>query len=645
MSNFSDMLMDHNAHALDVNITVSQWAEKRRKIKPPGWKTFELFDFRKTPYLKWPCDLMSKNSSTRKVTITKGTRNGATQGFIMNSIFYNIDVNPVKMMYVSADQSLLDKFTKVELRPQLQESGLDKFIRSGSTNKSNKNRSSGEQGDLWEFGIDGYLAMYGANNPNNFRQLGAQYVYKDERATYPNIKNEGDVSKLIDGRTNDYGPYAKIATVSTPTLAGSEYHREYQAGTEHQWQVPCPHCGFYQYLSFGEIEKDSKGRKTLLYGLDFEYEDFQLRSDVKYKCVACKISFPFDELYGINNHGKYEETKSIYNLENVSLDINSLYSIFCGWDVIANVFLEAKRAGTPTALQSFHNLYLGKFFELKKKSINIQGLLERSSGYSRSQVPEGEVGFLTCAVDIQGNRVEMEFKGWGKNYHNYSIEYLTLHGDTKKDDVWNQLERVIFKQTYGGIAPVIFTIDEGDGNMYDVVRAFVEKMNRRDEAEYFEKTGRKHIRHRVMSLKGQSAKQIRNLPIRVKELSKYNKCLFVNTYVFKERYVSWMGKEIDKETGEVPYGYPLFPEDYPRSYYKQLNSEELIIDIETSGYQKKSWRKKAGHNRNEAFDLCVYNTAAAEYFYTHVIKEIEVATGIKSWDELIESYLASNAKK
>ena len=642
MNDFINLIDIHQEEHIDINITVSEFAEKYRYIKPPGWKHFELFNFDKTPYLRYPCDCLSKNSNVSDLIVVKGTRNGATQGIDLNAIFYNIRVNPCKMFFVSADQKLLDTFTKVEFLPQLRATGLHKRIQASSSNEKNKNKSSGETSQLIEFGPNCYVNLCGANNPNNFRQLAAQLLIKDERATFPIFKKEGDAARLADGRTEDYGPYAKRVTTSTPTLWGSNYHNEFLSGTQEEWQVPCPSCGGMQYLELGKVEKDDNGRKKLLYGLDFEHENYQLRSDVKYKCKHCGISFPYEELYKINIRGKWMETKPIYNRDIVSLQLNSLYSNFLGWDRIAQVFLDAKREGTPSALQTVYNLYLGEFYEYKTNKISIGNLVERDSGYCRSELPS-DVAFITCSIDVQGNRFELEFKGWSHNWSSFSIEYVKLMGNTDHHDVWNELEELIFTKRFAGTDPMMYCIDEGDGNKAEEIRSFVDRINRKATTEYYEKTGQATKKILCLTVKGASPKQVNNKPLREVDLSEYVKCIRVNTYYFKEKYRIWLSKNIDESTGAVPFGYPHFPNDYPTAFYKQLDSEEFQTLVDSNGYPVKKWVKT--HTRNEPFDLGVYNIGLAHYIFEFIVLPVSKATGISDWNQMIDYYLAARKEK
>lgn len=603
--------------AISPYMTVSQFAERYRKIKPPGHKTYQLFDFDNTPYLRMPCDLFSAFDPTRSLTVVKGARLGFTQGFILNSQFYNIKINPCPQLYISATDKLLQKFTKVVFRPTMEASGFDELIRSSANTKGNKNKSSGDTIDLLEYGIGDYLMFIGAKNPDNARQLGFQIVYMDERATYSIVPTEGDWRDLAEGRQMDYGLYAKTASVSTPTLTGCSFHDDFESGTQHEWRVKCPLCGGSQYLEFAKMsDPDEHGKKELLYGLYFEHEAYVLRSEPKYKCRHCKELFPQTALYTMNLGGEWvsEKPDSLQK----SLRISGIYSNFNTWDEIARKFLTAKKKGTPEALQGFMNLVLGEFWEHRKRTIEITrtlGSKDLENGYHRAQLPD-DVAFLTATFDVQGDRIEGEVKGWGKNKQNYSIEYIKFDGDTDEADVWNKLETYILEDcTYGGLRPEIFAIDSGDGNKTDDIEDFCRAVNLTYSQEYVGVSGAEII----LPLKGQSPTQIYSKQWRETPLANGLTGFRVNTYYYKKIVLSWINRE-QQEGQPKPMGFCHFPNDYPTEYYNQLKSEKCIETQDKNGYAVTKWIKL--RDRNEALDLFVYNAALCDYVTSEIFGAI-----------------------
>jgi len=550
----------------------------------------------------------------------KGARIGATLGFILNSQFYNIAVNPVPMMYVSANQSLLDKFSRTVFRPQLQMSGLQNRIKASVDNKKNKNKSTGDTASLIEFG-DSYLYFMGANSASNFRQIAVQYLYKDEEASYKIDKHEGNISDLADSRTLDFGMYAKRFGISTPVNEGDAFCKNYDAGDCSEWHVPCPLCGGMQQLEFAKFEKDHNGEdKKLLYGLVFEHENYMLKSpSINYKCKHCHEIFPEDEKYKINLGGAWIPQRKTFTSEIRSFKASALVSNFFEWQDAVEKFLKAKRGGKPSDYRGFVNTVLGEPFKLKTNKINLDILKRKVAGYSRGEVP-AEVGFLTCAIDVQGDRLEYEVKGWGKNKESFSIDYGKIMGDTNGHEIWNKLEEFCLYERWAGMRPLMFVIDSGDGsknkenqNKNVVVQDVCRMINRKN----IEITEEKTII--IVPLKGQSPKQINTLQYRDVFIDDFLFRLNINTYHYKEEFYAHITQEYDPKKDESkPHNFYNFPNDYPKTYYAMLNSEEQVKDTDASGYTKTSWVKTK--SRNEALDLTCYNSALCDFLLESFFK-------------------------
>ncbi len=68
-------------------------------------------------------------------------------------------------------------------------------------------------------------------------------------------------------------------------------------------------------------------------------------------------------------------------------------------------------------------------YEEKPQEIDTTDFLKRREIYG-NEVPEG-VLFLTCAVDVQNNRLEWEVVGWGADEEQWSIDRGVIFSDPK----------------------------------------------------------------------------------------------------------------------------------------------------------------------------------------------------------------------
>ena len=60
-------------------------------------------------------------------------------------------------------------------------------------------------------------------------------------------------------------------------------------------------------------------------------------------------------------------------------------------------------------------------------------------------MPAGVV-VLTCGVDVQDNRLELEIVGWGRGEESWSIDYLVLYGDPSTPELWAELDKVLMRK-------------------------------------------------------------------------------------------------------------------------------------------------------------------------------------------------------
>ena len=251
-----------------TTLSVSEFAARAFRVQPPGSLYWERFDINKTPYLKRPMDLCSYYSGVRQIDFVKSVKIGATVGMILPVLLYNVLVGRKNQYYVSADQKLLDEYIQVKVRPHFAASGaMEQIGLKDSQNERKKNKKTGETAQLWQFVHGNYLKFCGANNANNFRQHETDFAVLDERATFKTFPQEGTAKDLIVGRM-EANPNGQMLAVSTPTLANSDFHRDYLAGTREKWLSPCPLCGAWQEMIFGEMSaEDAHGERKLLYGL------------------------------------------------------------------------------------------------------------------------------------------------------------------------------------------------------------------------------------------------------------------------------------------------------------------------------------------------------------------------------------------
>jgi phage terminase large subunit GpA-like protein len=90
-------------------------------------------------------------------------------------------------------------------------------------------------------------------------------------------------------------------------------------------------------------------------------------------------------------------------------------------------------------------------------------------------MPDGAY-VITCGIDVQRNRIEIEFVGWGRSEESWSLAYEIIPGDPASNEIWALLDAVVmrsFRHKSGVMLSAyrIF-IDSGDGEHMDRIYAW-----------------------------------------------------------------------------------------------------------------------------------------------------------------------------
>lgn len=555
------------AWRVDFDLTVSEWADKYRILakstsgEPGHWRTS------RTPYLKEIMDCLSPSHSAKKVVFVKGAQIGGTEAGL-NWIGYVIHYIPGPMLYVNPNIELSKRNSKMRLTPMLETTKvLSKCIMPA------KSRDSGNTILMKEF-RGGVLIMTGANSPVGLRSMPVRYLFLDEVDGFPDEAGiEGDPVDLAIQRTATFNN-RKIFMISTPTIKGaSRIEQAFLEGDQRYYHVPCPQCGHYQVLKWKQIVFDKNNLK-----------------EACYKCESCGALWHNWEKETILQKGHWIAQKP-FNTDIASFHLSSLYSPngWVSWTDIAKDFLDVK--DDPSRLQVWTNTKLAETWQdMAGEQLDPYRLILRRENYGPI-LPAGVVT-LTCGVDVQDNRLELEIVGWGRQEESWSIDYLILYGDPSTPELWAQLDEVLarkFRHTkdISDLSISATCIDSGGHYTDQVINyCFARRL------------------HGVWAIKGVGGS---GKPIWPASASKSH-----NTK--KPVYV--IGVNDAKDTImhrlhiETPgAGYIHFPKDREIDWFEQLTNE-IVKKKFFKGRLIREWTPRKDGVRTEALDCRVYAYAA-----------------------------------
>ena len=340
-----------------------------------------------------------------------GAQMGKTE-VLLNTIGYFIDAQPAPMLIVYPTLDVSRKFSQKKLTPMLEESPRIKdAVRDPRT------RDSGNTILSKEF-RGGSLVVAGSNSPASLRQLSCRVIVQDEIDSFePSAGAEGDPCFLADARATNFHD-AVFLKASTPTIRGaSRIEAMFEESDQRHWHCPCPHCGEFQTLKWSQV-KWPQDRPEEAY----------------YLCEHCEREINDTQRVQMVMAGKWVAThperrargyhlSGLYRIMGRKRQFNSYLHEF------AVQFLEAKHKGRES-LKVWTNTFLAETWEEKGERVSLTDAMERAEDYKTDPLPAG-VGVLTCAVDVQKDRLEYEVMGWGIAEESWGVLRGAIHGDPR----------------------------------------------------------------------------------------------------------------------------------------------------------------------------------------------------------------------
>lgn len=537
--------------------TVSEWADAERRLSPeasaePGrWRT------NRAEYLRGIMDAIS-DPKVRQVVVMSAAQVGKTE-FILNVIGFHIDRDAAPILCVQPTLSMAQTFSKDRVAPMLRDTPClrDKV-------KDPRARDSGNT-TLHKIFTGGHLSIVGANSASGLASRPVRLVLADEVDRFPpSAGSEGDPIRLAAKRSTTFWN-SKLITVSTPTIKhGSRIEAEWLDSDQREFFVACVHCEERQTLKWKNVHWDDSKPKT-----------------AAYICESCGVPWTDADRHKAVRRGNWIAAQPESDVAGFRL--SGIYSPWVPLSEAVRDFLEAKKL--PETLRVWVNTYLGETWEEEGEGIKNDDISGRRENYK--DVPNA-VHLLTCGVDIQDDRAEIEVLGWGKDEESWSIDHHIIYGDPSAPTIWQDLSDYlsqIFKKENGEDIPIRCTCIDSGGHYTQAVYNFV----------------RPRERKRIFAIKGVGGE---GRPI-ISRPSKNN--------IGKIRLFS-VGVDTTKELiyarlriSEPGPGYCHFPNRYDDEYFLQLTAEQVVMRF-SKGFRKREWKKV--RTRNEALDLRVYAIAA-----------------------------------
>jgi len=493
-----------------------------------------------------------------------------------NALGFYAHRDPGPMLMTQPTDRDLKDYVRQRLRP---------MIRDTPALRSRISQPKSRDGDNTLQGVSfpgGFLRTVTGNSAAALRSTPVRILFLDEIDGYPlDVDGEGDPIDLACQRTVTFSR-RKILLTSTPTIKGkSRIESEYEASDRRRFWVPCPHCGEFQILKWVNVQWEKGDPRSAVYVCELgcvihNHEKSQI--------------LPLGE-WRAESPGAQGGTVRGYHL-------NALYAphgLGPTFGDCAAQFVEAKHAKDPARLQAFINLKLGETWSVADgESIESEGLLalreswDPPRGREGLYVPGGCV--LTCGVDVQDNRFELEVVSWGPGFESWSADYRILPCDPSTKEAWRDLDELIrrsFWHVSGERLKISATCLDTQGHYTDAAYRFVKPRERRGVYGIAGKAGDRPIWPIRASKNNKGRINLRLIGVDA-----------AKAHVYDRLKIRAMGP-----------GYCHFPDDRDPAYFDQLTAEVYRTRWK-AGRKVTQWSLKRAGLRNEALDCRVYAYAA-----------------------------------
>lgn len=564
------------------DLTVSQWADKNRRLTSESSAEVGKWRTSRTPYMFDILDSFT-DPLIEHIVVVAASQVGKSET-INNMVGYCIDQDPGPILLIQPTIDDVKRYSEMRIAPMIRETRClkRKVADPKSRDAANTKRQKSFPG--------GVLVMTGSNVAHDLSSMPIRYVFGDERDRWAtSAGSEGDPWELAVARTRTFYN-KKMVEVSTPTVKGaSAIENSYNLGTMERWKTQCPHCGEYVELTFDNIRFEYDAAEN------GDKKIFHI-SEIFYVCPECggisdehtMKSQPAKWVATVPEARKHHKTRSFW--------LTAWVSPWATWESIILQFLQA---GTDSAkLQVVYNTQFGELWEERGDMASEDDVMARREVYE-AEVPDG-VLLLTCGVDTQDDRLEYEVVGHRRYGETWGIKKGVILGRPDTEEVWERLDEVLshkYKFKSGVSLQISLTfIDEG-GHFTQEVRQHC--------------LARQH--DHVFAIKGANRPDIPYTAPPKKQKIVVNGKVIGQVWVYEIGVNAGKQKIVDNLRVQSPgANYCHFPlrDDYGKQFFKQLMSEHLAYVPKLK--HPWQWQKIPGHERNEAFDIRNYNLAACE---------------------------------
>lgn len=563
----------------DPDINLREYADKYYHLPSTSIEKGKYRTSR-TPYNREILEVMSPQSKYQEAVFVKPTQVGATE-LVNIMLFGTAYLYPGPAMLAFPNEMMGQKHSKKRIAPAI---ACNPEVKALFPPK--KSRLSGET-ILFKVFRGGTWTITGAASFSSMRSESIRYMMIDDLDGFEILPGrEGDRVSLFRKRTDAYGDRKKIFINSTPTFKGvSPIWWLWENSSMGQFNLPCPKCGKYQFLEFGD--------KSAKFGIKFTRKSKKQVEKVWYLCRFCGKKTQEAEWKRESNFVKGEYVHKHPEILRRGFRINGLYSPLglVSWKQVAQDFIESK--DDPSKLQVWENTRNANVFEVLGEQPQWKDLSDRAENYDTGCLPAGCL-LLTIGVDTHDSGLPFVIWGWGVDQECWLIDYGVCAGDPAAGHCFDYLKQVSetrFKTACGGFLHISQVAIDMRGHRTEAVKNFV----RNNQSKFMAVMGATTPGRPAIS-----TPRLADVTWEGVKIKNGVKVWEVGTEGVKDFFYGNL---------QLPKGKRIhFGNGIEDEIYAQLCSEKRIVETDKRGFSVSRYHRTRA---NEALDCFVYAYAAA----------------------------------
>lgn len=425
MSAAADMLVASWAEAAapPPEYTVSEWADAERLLPETSGARGSRWRTDAVPYLRGVMDAVHE-PGVRKLALRKASQIGGSEA-LHNILGFFIQHQPSSMLFVHPTAGQAEEWSKERLSDLIRSTpALRAVVREGRQPKGSHESESTLGLKIFP---GGYLALGGAKSPNTFARRSVRIVFGDDIDRFGEVTDEGDPIDLMWNRTESFDDALGLF-VSTPTLKGGRIDTLFSRSDQRQYHVRCPRCGRADYLTW----RDERHLHVVFDHLDPE--------SARLACPppehgGCGAQLDEADRRAMLVEGVWVATATPQEPGLVGFHLPAMLATIGSRTLpsLVEKWLSARERGKDS-LRVFVNTQLAEGWEERGTRMESTVLASRREDYGTDVEVPMTAAALTCGVDVQDNRFELQVVAWGPGSERWVVDYRIVPGDPKQPE-------------------------------------------------------------------------------------------------------------------------------------------------------------------------------------------------------------------